>query len=330
MQYARVGRTGLMVSRLCIGTGTFGHQTESKAFQALGMAAAAGVNFIDAADMYPAGTEPNQMGDAERITGRWLKGKRHRFIVSTKAGRAGGPSAWLRGSPRKHLLDAVDASLLHLDTDYVDLYQLHVDDPAIPLDETAEALDLIVRSGKARFIGVSNFLSNRLTRAIGQQETARLVRFVPAQPRYNLLNREIERELIPLALEVGLSVIPFNPLADGLLSRRNRKTGERGKGGLPREMDPPGEMHRTLFWRGREFETIEHLLTIARAHGVSLPTLSVAWIMANPAITSVIVGASGSAQLMQTLAAADYRLKQAMKSRLDDLTAEYRHGDAGR
>jgi aryl-alcohol dehydrogenase-like predicted oxidoreductase len=241
-----------------------------------------------------------------------------------------GSSAWVRRSSRKHLLDAIDASLLRLDTDYVDLYQLHMDDPATPLDETAEALDLIVRSGKARYIGVSNFLSNRLARAIGRQETARLVRFVPAQPRYNLLFREIERELIPLALEMGLTVIPFNPLADGLLSGRYRKTDDPDKGRFSAEMGSLGATVKSRYWRDREFETIEQLLTIASENGASLPTLSVAWVMAHPAITSVILDASRNDQLIETLAAADYTLTQALKSQFDDLTAEYRRGDAGR
>src|SRR6476660_7824652 len=131
-----------------------------------------------------------------------------------------GPAAWDAGASRKHLLDAIDASLRRLSTDYVALYPLHSDDPTTPLDETAETLDVIVRSGRARYIGVSNFLAYRLARAIGRQDTLRLVRFVSAQPRYNLLFREIERELLPLAQEEGLAVIPFNPLAGGLLTGR--------------------------------------------------------------------------------------------------------------
>jgi aryl-alcohol dehydrogenase-like predicted oxidoreductase len=164
MQFTKFSRTGLTVSRLCLGTGTFGKQTdEAESFRVFDKASDAGL---------------------------WLKGKRNRFLLGTKAGRPMGSSPWDRGSSRKHLLDAIDASLRRLNTDYVDLYQLHMDDPPTPLDETAEALDAIIRSGKARSIGVSNFLAYRLARAIGRQDTLRLVRFVSVQPRYNLLFRE--------------------------------------------------------------------------------------------------------------------------------------------
>ena len=191
MQFTQFSRTGLTVSRLCLGTGTFGKQTdEAESFRVFDKAADAGVNFIDTADVYLGGADLPEVGRAEEITGLWLKGKRNRFILGTKAGGPMGSSPWDRGSSRKHLLDAIDASLRRLNTDYVDLYQLHMDDPPTPLDETAEALDAIIRSGKARSIGVSNFLAYRLARAIGRQDTLRLVRFVSVQPRYSLLFRE--------------------------------------------------------------------------------------------------------------------------------------------
>src|ERR1700726_169391 len=221
MQFTKFGQTGLTVSRMILGTGTFGKQTDEKeAHRMLDKAAEAGINFIDTADVYPPGAEG---GGAETIVGRWLSNKRAGFILGTKGGGKMGPAAWDAGSSRKHLLDAIDASLRRLNTDYVDLYQIHMDDPTTPLDETAETLDLIVRSGRVRYIGVSNFLAYRLARAIGRQDTLRLVRFVSAQPRYNLLFREIERELLPLAQEEGLAVIPFNPLAGGLLTGRYRR-----------------------------------------------------------------------------------------------------------
>ena len=196
MQFIKFSQTGLIVSRLCLGTGTFGKQTdESESFRIFEKVADAGVNFIDTADVYPGGADLPEVGRAEEITGRWLKGKRGRFILGTKAGGRMGSSPWDQGSSRKHLLDAIEASLRRLNTDYVDIYQLHMDDDATPLDETVEALDAIVQSGKARYIGVSNFLAYRLARAIGRQDTLGLARFVSAQPRYNLLFREIEREL---------------------------------------------------------------------------------------------------------------------------------------
>jgi len=241
-----------------------------------------------------------------------------------------GSSTWDRNSSRKHLLDAIDASLRRLNTDYVDLYQLHMDDPVTPLDETAEALDAIVRSGKARYIGVSNFLAYRLARAIGRQDTLRLVRFVSVQPRYNLLFREIERELLPLAQEENLAVIPFNPLAGGLLSGRYRQDDKPEKGRFSPEVGQFGAAYRARYWHQREFVTVGSLREIAGVEGEALPKLAVAWILANPAITSVILGASRTEQLTDTLAAADYNLPPELKTKLDDLSAEYRRGDAAR
>ncbi|HMC90589.1 MAG TPA: aldo/keto reductase [Gemmataceae bacterium] len=331
MQFKHFGPTGLSVSRLCLGTGTFGHQTgEAEAFRILDAAADAGVNFIDTANIYPAGALAHEVGNSEEITGRWLKDKRGKFILGTKAGGPMGPSTWDKGASRKHLLDAIDASLRRLSTDYVDLYQIHTDDPTTPLDETAETLDLIVRSGRVRYIGASNFLAYRLARAIGRQDTLRLVRFVSVQPRYNLLFREIERELLPLAQEEGLAVIPFNPLAGGLLTGRYRRDDDPDKGRFSAELGQFGAAYRARYWREREFETLEQLLAIAKASGEPLSKLGIAWILANSVITSVILGASRSEQLKDTLAAADYSLAPELKAELDDLTAEYRRGDAGR
>src|ERR1700722_13442054 len=202
MQFTRFGQTGLTVSRMILGTGTFGKQTtEKEAHGMLDKAAEAGINFIDTADIYPPGAEA---GGAEIITGRWLSNKRAAFILGTKGGGKMGPAAWDAGSSRKHLLDAIDASLRRLNTDYVDLYQLHMDDLTTSIDEMVEAMAVIVRSGNARYIGASNFLTYPLAKALGRQDTLRLAPFVSSEPRYNLLLREIERELIPLAQEDGI------------------------------------------------------------------------------------------------------------------------------
>ena len=331
MQFTKFSRTGLTVSRLCLGTGTFGKQTdEAESFRVFDKATDAGVNFIDTADVYPGGADLPEVGRAEEITGLWLKGKRSRFILGTKAGGRMGSSPCDQGSSRKHLLDAIEASLRRLNTDFVDLYQLHMDDPATPLDETAEALDAIVRSGKARYIGVSNFLAYRLARAIGLQDTLRLARLVSVQPRYNLLFREIERELLPLAQEENLAVIPFNPLAGGLLSGKYQQDEKPEKGRFSVEVGQFGAAYRARYWHQREFVTIGKLREIAGERGEALPKLAIAWILANPAITSVILGASRTEQLTDTLAAADYSLEPDLKVKLDDLSAEYRRGDAGR
>ena len=205
-----------------------------------------------------------------------------------------------------------------------------MDDAATPIDETAEALDIIVRSGKVRYIGVSNYLAYRLARAIGRQDTLRLARFVSVQPRYNLLFREIERELLPLACEEGLAVIPFNPLAGGLLSGKYQRDEAPATGRFSAEVGPFGAMYQARYWHDREFETIGRLGEMASAAGQPLATLSVAWILANPAITSVILGASRADQLTATLAAADVSLPDDLKSALDEVSVDYRRGDAVR
>ena len=328
MEFTKFGRTGITLSRLCLGTGTFGKQTdEADAHRMLDKAAEAGVNFIDTADIYPPGAE---VGRSEIIVGRWLSNKRGQFVLATKGGGRMGPASWDQGNSRKHLLDAIDASLRRLNTDYVDLYQLHMDDPATPLEEMVEAMDAIVRSGKARYIGVSNFLAYRLARALGLQDILKLTRFVSTQPRYNLLFREVERELFPLAQEDGIAVIPYNPLAGGLLSGRYKHSEIPENGRFSAELGGFGKLYHARYWHEREFESVGKIQEIADQQKTPITTLSVAWVLANPAIASVILGASRLDQLTDTLAAADYKLDSAVKSKLDEVSIEYRRGDAGK
>lgn len=333
MQYSKFGNTGLTVSRLCLGTMTFGLQTnEDVSRSIMDRAADAGVNFIDTANVYPLGADEKTAGGTEEIVGRWLKGKRDRFILATKAVGKVGPSAWDQGASRKHLLDAIDASLKRLNTDYVDLYQLHHDSPETPLDETLEALDTIVRHGKARYIGVSNFLAYRLARALGRSDVLRAARFVSLQPRYNLLFRQIERELLPLASEEGLAVMPYNPLAGGLLTGKHRHdtAPSEGRFTVATIGQRAGEMYQQRYWHEREFQTIEKLKAIVADAGQSLTKTSIAWVLANPVVSSAIIGASRPDQLTDTLAAADLTLDPELKAKLDDATIEYRWGDAAR
>jgi len=329
----RLGRTGLTVSRLALGTMTFGLQTEeSVSHQILDKAADGGINFLDTADVYPLGGGLKTAGRTEEIIGNWLAAdisRRQRFVIATKAVGKVGPQTWDQGASRKHLLDAIDASLVRLKTDHVDLYQLHSDDTETPLDETIEALDTIVKSGRARYVGVSNFLAYRLAKALGRAELLRLTKFVSVQPRYSLLFREIERELLPLVIEEGLGVIPYNPLAGGLL------TGKHTKGAPPPEgtrftLGNAAERYQERYWNDRAFDTVAALGKVADEAGVPLATLSVAWVMANPAITAPLLGASSPAQLDATLAAATYQLAPDLKRKLDELTVEYRRGDAAR
>jgi aryl-alcohol dehydrogenase-like predicted oxidoreductase len=329
MQYTQLGRTGLTVSRLCLGTMTFGLQSDESVSKAiLDKAADGGITFIDTADVYPLGGDLTTVGRTEEIVGRWLAGQRERFIVATKAVGKMGPSLWDQGASRKHLLDAVDASLRRLGTDYIDLYQLHSDDPTTPLDETLEALEVIVRSGRARYIGVSNFLAYRLAKALGRADVLRVARFVSVQPRYSLLFRQIERELLPLAAEEQLGVIPYNPLAGGLLTGKHRLGASPTEGRFA--LGTSAQMYQERYWHEREFVTIEKLRGIVAAAGVPLVSASVAWVLANPVVTSAIIGASRPEQLTDTLAAVELQLDPALKAQLDEATIEYRWGDAAR
>jgi aryl-alcohol dehydrogenase (NADP+) len=330
MQITTLGSTGLKISRIALGTMTFGLQTDEPTSQAiLDVAAEAGVNFLDAADVYPVGGGLPTAGRTEEILGRWLRGKRERFIVATKAVGKVGPSPWDQGASRKHLLDAIEGSLRRLGTDYVDLYQLHSDDRSTPLDETLEALDSIVRSGKARYIGVSNFLAYRLSRAIGKTEARRLARIVSVQPRYNLLFREIERELLPLAQEEGLAVIPYNPLAGGFLTGKHRReTGPTP--GTRFTLGNVAERYQDRYWHERAFATVEQLRNLVAEAGTSLTSAALGWVLSKPAITAPIIGASRPEQLRESLKAAEQKLDPELERKLDELTLEYRRGDADR
>ena len=310
MRYTTLGSTDLEVSRICLGTMTFGKQTaEDEALKILDAAATAGVNFIDTADGYPMGMpDLSRTGLTERIVGRWLKGKREQFIIATKAGAQMSDDPRDLGASRKHLFDAIDGSLRRLDTEYIDLYQLHFDDVATPLDETLQALDEIVRSGKVRYIGVSNIDSKRLAEALDISDRRGLARYVSVQPRYNLLYRDVERELLLLAESEHLGVIPYNPLAGGMLTNRYHFDDKPETGRFSPEIGTFGTMYRGRYWNASAFAIVERAKVIADKHGLPLTTLAIAWVLAQPAITSTIVGASKAAQLTDSLAAADVEI----------------------
>lgn len=330
MEHARLGRTGLQVSRLCLGTMTFGLQCDEPASAAiLDRAAEGGIDFIDTSDAYPLGGDLATRGVTEEILGRWLRGKRDRFIVATKCFAPTGPAPFDGGNSRKHILSAVEASLRRLQTDYIDLYQLHGYDPATPIDETLSALDDLVRQGKVRYVGCSNFLTYQLVRAVGRSETLRLARFDSVQPRYNLLFRQIEREMLPFCGEEGVGVIPYNPIAGGLLSGKHSRSAPPPEGSRF-TLGTAAQNYQDRYWHDREFDTVEVLRELATEAGTSLVTLSVAWVLANKAITAPIIGASRPEQLDSSLAAAAFTLDDDLKRRLDEHTREYRMGDAPR
>jgi aryl-alcohol dehydrogenase-like predicted oxidoreductase len=330
VDHVRLGNTGLLVSPLCLGTMTFGVQCdETTSFAIMDRAAEGGITFVDTADVYPLGGGHSTVGRTEEIVGRWMKGKRDRFVVATKCVGRTGPAAWDQGASRKHVMAAVEESLGRLDTDYIDLYQLHHPDPATPIDETLAALDDLVRSGKVRYVGCSNFLAYQLARALGRSDVRGLVRFDSVQPRYNLLFRQIERELIPLCSEEGLGIIPYNPIAGGLLSGKHDQAAPPPDGTRFR-LGSAAAVYQERYWHEREFATVEELRKIAEREHTSLVTLSVAWVQANPAVTSAIVGASRPEQLDASLAAIDFIMSRELKDELDEVTTSYRLGDAAR
>ena len=309
---------------------TFGLQCDEPTSVAiLDRAAEGGVDFLDSSDAYPLGGDLASRGVTEEILGRWLRGQRDRFIVATKCFAPTGPAPFDAGNSRKHILDAVEASLRRLQTDYIDLYQLHGYDLATPIDETLGALDDLVHQGKVRYVGCSNFVTYQLVRAVGRTETLRLARLDCVQPRYNLLFRQIEREMLPYCREEGIGVIPSNPIAGGLLS------GKHSRADPPPEstrftLGTAGKMYQDRYWHDREFDTVEALRGLADEAGVSLVTLAVAWVLANQAITAPIIGASRPEQLGPSLAAAEFTIDDDLKRRLDEYTYEYRLGDAPR
>src|ERR1700677_1112978 len=265
MEHARLGRTGLQVSRLCLGTMTFGLQSdESTAVAILDRAAEGGIDFLDSSDAYPLGGDLSTRGITEEMLGRWLRGKRERFIVATKCFAPTGPAPFDGGNSRKHIMAAVDASLRRLQTDYIDLYQLHGYDPLTPIEETLGALDDLVQQGKVRYIGCSNFLTYQLVRAIGRSDTLRLARFDSVQPRYNLLFRQIEREMLPFCSEDGVGVIPYNPIAGGLLSGKHNRNATPPDGSRF-TLGTAAQNYQDRYWHDREFDTVEQLVVLAKA-----------------------------------------------------------------
>ena len=331
MQHTKLGRTGLTVSRLCLGTMTFGLQCdEATSFEILDHSFDAGITFLDTADVYPLGGGLDTVGRTEEIIGAWTRNGRLRddVVLATKCFGPMGRNPWDAGNSRKHVMAAIDESLRRLGTDYVDLYQLHFFDGGTPIDETLGALDDLVRAGKVRYVGCSNFLAYQLARAIGRSEARDLVRFESVQPRYNLLFREFERELFPLCADERIGVIPYNPIAGGMLS------GKHGPGapteGTRFTLGNASRTYQDRYWHDREFATVDALKALADAAGMSLVTLAVAWVLANPVITSPIIGASRPEQLADSLAALDVTLDADLLAQCDDLTAEYRRGDAAR
>ncbi len=313
MDYVRLGKTGLKVSRLCLGCMTYGspkwrewildEQASRPYFkQSLDL----GINFFDTADVY-------SIGASEEVTGRALKemAKRDQVVIATKVFSPMGKGANDRGLSRKHIMEAVDASLKRLGTDYIDLYQIHRFDHDTPMEETVEALNDVVKAGKALYIGASSMYAWQFMKMLGLQRANGLAEFVSMQPHYNLVYREEEREMFPLCLSEGIGVIPWSPLARGFLTG-NRKQGDNPKkqGAANAETSRAGtdEFAHMLYYQPQDFEIVERVTAIAKKHGKPNAQVALAWMLTKPAITSPIIGASKPHHLEDAAAALTLKL----------------------
>jgi aryl-alcohol dehydrogenase-like predicted oxidoreductase len=309
MKIKRLGSTGLKVSEICLGTMTFGHQADQRtSFAILDRAAAAGVNFLDTADAYPVPPEVETAGETERILGDWLQGKRDQFVLATKCRLKVGPGPNDEGLSRRHILRAVEDSLRRLQTDYIDLYQAHFPDADTPIEETLRAFDDVVRQGKVRYVGCSNYPAWQVALALGSSARLGLVRLDCVQPRYNLLHRDIEAELLPLCRDQGLGVIPFNPLAGGLLTGKYVWQEQPPAGTRFALGGKTGPLYRQRYWQQVQLEAVDRLKQFFGPRGKALIQVALAWVLAQPGITAAIVGASRPEQLDESLAAADLSL----------------------
>jgi aryl-alcohol dehydrogenase-like predicted oxidoreductase len=321
MRYKQLGRTGLFVSELCLGTMTFGGAGEMwrqigslqlKEVDGIVQAALeSGVNFIDTADVY-------SFGQSEALLGQALKNlgvKRSDVVIATKVHGAVGQGPNDRGASRGHIMDAVRVSLDRLQTDHIDLYQIHATDPVTPLDEMLRALDDLVRQGLVRYVGVSNWQAWRIMKALGMCERHDWARIDSLQAYYTIAGRDLEREIVPLLMEEKVGLMVWSPLAGGLLS---------GKFG-PGSNGPEGARRVTFDFppvnRERAWACVAEMRDVAAAHDVSVARVALAWLLAKPWVTSVIVGAKNPDQLADNLAAAELRLTPDEMQRLNKVSA---------
>ena len=319
MEYRALGTSGLRVSVLTMGTMTFGGKGSfanvgstgvDEARRQVDMCLDAGVNLIDTADVYSDGL-------SEEIVGEVLRGRRDQVLVATKVRMEMGPGPNDAGLSRHHIITGCEASLRRLGTDHIDLYQVHEWDGQTPLEETLEALDLLVRSGKVRYVGASNYTSWQLMKALATADRAGLPRFVSQQIYYSLQAREAEYELIPLAIDQGLGVLVWSPLAGGLLTGKYRRDREAPAGSrqLTDWNEPPVYDQEGLY------DIVEILVGIGEDRGVPAAQVALAYILGKPAITSLVIGARTAGQLADNLAAASLSLTDAERSRLDKASA---------
>jgi aryl-alcohol dehydrogenase-like predicted oxidoreductase len=319
MQYRQLGRSGLRVSALSLGTMSFGDRgadapvgmtDAAGAARQIDLCLDAGVNLIDTADVYSDGV-------SEEILGRVLRGRRNRVLLATKARFPMGRGPNDAGLSRHHLIESCEASLQRLQTDHIDLYQVHQWDGQTPLEETLDALDMLVRQGKVRYVGCSNYSAWHLMKALCVSERRGLQRFVSQQIHYTLQAREAEYELVPASLDQGLGILVWSPLAGGLLSGKYRRDREA----------PAGSRHLTdwdeppVYDSDRLYDIVEVLIAVGEAHGVSAAQVALAWLLGRPGVTSIVLGARTDEQLADNLAAAGLELSADERARLDEASA---------
>jgi aryl-alcohol dehydrogenase (NADP+) len=316
MEYVNLGRTGMKVSRLCLGMMSYGSKKwrewileENEALPFVQRALEAGINFFDTADVY-------SVGESERILGsllRKLNVHREDVVVATKVFNPMGEGPNERGNSRKHILDSVDASLRRLQMDHVDLYQIHRWDYETPIEETLDALNDVVRAGKARYIGASSMFAWQLMKALSVSDARGYARFVSMQGHYNLAYREEEREMIPLCLDQGLGLIPWSPMARGFFAGNRKRTG--GGETLRSKNDSFAD---SLYFRESDFNVLERVQEVAKARGVNGSQVALAWLLNKPHITSPIIGATKMAHLDQAIAALEIKLDETEVKHLEE------------
>ncbi|NOZ29869.1 MAG: aldo/keto reductase [Chloroflexi bacterium] len=318
MDYRFLGQTGLMVSELCLGAMTFGRETdEETSYRMMDRFVEAGGNFIDTADVY-------SLGVSEEIVGRWMKGKRRDdLVIATKVRFPMGEGPNDVGLGRKHILSAVEASLRRLGTDYIDLYQVHAWDDATPLEETLSTLDELVRSGKVRYIGVSNFCGWQLQKAVDISKQMGWEPFRCLQPLYNLLDRYTEWELIPVCINEGLGVIPWSPLRGGWLTGKYRRGMEKPPEGT--RVDLAERQGWSESWSRynteRTWRVIDELLAVAEEVGKTPAQVALNWLLQRPGVTAPIIGARNMEQLEDNLGASGWALSEEHMKRLNEVSA---------
>ncbi len=310
MEYRRLGRSGLKVSEIGLGGNNFGNRAdEETSIGIINRALEMGINFIDTADIYA-------QGRSEELVGKAVKGKRLQVVIATKFGYATGVCPKEPGGSRNHIMKAVDSSLRRLNTDYIDLYYVHYPDTETPIEETLHAMDDLIHAGKVRYIGCSNFAAWQLCEALWSSKLNNLEPFIAEQSKYNLLDRSIERELVPCCQTYGVGVVPWGPLASGFLTGKYRRGREMPTGA--RLASPLSIYGDTL--TDANFDKLAKLEAFAQERGHSVGELAIAWLLSHPWLGSVIAGAMNTEQLSTNLAAASWKLTTEDTVQLDKIS----------